>query len=67
MLLQGRSQQTQNICITFIQRLPNVLDVGPTLYKSYTNVLYLLQFHCIKEPLAYERSIISGATNTRCD
>ena len=36
------TQQTQNICITFVQRRPNVYDVGPTLYKSYTNVLCLL-------------------------
>ena len=36
------SQQTQNICITFIQRRPSVFDVGPTLYKYYTNVLCLL-------------------------
>ena len=36
------TQQTQNICITFIQRWPNVFDVGPTLYKCYTNVLCLL-------------------------
>ena len=36
------SQQTQNICITFIQRRPNVFDVGPTLYKCHTNVLCLL-------------------------
>ena len=35
-------QQTQNICIPFIQRRPNVVDVGPTLYKCYTNVLCLL-------------------------
>ena len=35
----GPPQQTQNICITFVQRLPNV---GPTLYKCYTNVLCLL-------------------------
>ena len=27
------AQQTQNICITFIHCQPNVLDVGPTLYK----------------------------------
>ena len=26
-------QQTQDICITFIQRRPNVFDVGPTLQK----------------------------------
>ena len=36
------SQQAQHICITFIQRRPNVFDVGPTLYKCYTNVLCLL-------------------------
>ena len=33
------SQQTQNICITFVERRRNVFDVGPTLYKCYTNVL----------------------------
>ena len=26
-----------NICITFIQHRPNVYDIGPTLYKRYTN------------------------------
>ena len=31
-----------NICITFIQRRPNVFDVGPTSHKCYTNVLCLL-------------------------
>ena len=36
------TQQTQNICITFTQRRTNVEDVGPTLYKCNTNVLYLL-------------------------
>ena len=36
------TQQTQNICITFVQRRPNVFNVGPTLYKYYTNVLCLL-------------------------
>ena len=35
-------QQTQTICIIFVQRRPNVVDVGPTLYKCYTNVLCLL-------------------------
>ena len=37
-------QQTQNFCITFIQRRSNVFDVGPTLYKCYTNVLCLLGY-----------------------
>ena len=36
------SRQTQNICITFMQCWTNVEDVGPTLYKCYTNVLCLL-------------------------
>ena len=38
------SQQTQIICITFVQRRPNVFDVSPTLYKCYTNDLCLLGF-----------------------
>ena len=33
------TQWTQNICITFVQCWINVEDVGPTLYKCYTNVL----------------------------
>ena len=36
------AQQTQNICITFIQRWTNVEDVGSTLYKFSTNILCLL-------------------------
>ena len=36
------TQQTLNICITFVQRRPNVFDVGPTLFKCYTTVLCLL-------------------------
>ena len=39
------SRQSQNICLAFIQRRPNVFDVGPTLYKSYTNVLCLLRWN----------------------
>ena len=35
-------QYTRNICITFVQCWTNVEDVGPTLYKCYTNVLCLL-------------------------
>ena len=35
-------QQTQSICVTFIQCRSNVKDVGPTLYKCYTTVLCLL-------------------------
>ena len=36
---QRSTQETQNICITFVQC---VEDVGPALYKCYTNVLCLL-------------------------
>ena len=36
------TKQTQNICIQFVQRRPNVFDVGPTLYKCYTNIFCLL-------------------------
>ena len=32
----------QNIGMTFVQHCTNVEDVGPTLYKCYTNVLCLL-------------------------
>ena len=28
-------QETQNICITFVQCWANVEDVGPTLYKCF--------------------------------
>ena len=43
----SRIWKTQNIRITFIQRRPNVFDVGPTLYKCYANVLCLLGSHVI--------------------
>ena len=39
---QQDPQQTQNICITFLQCRTNVEGVGPTLYKCYTNILCLL-------------------------
>ena len=34
------AQQTQDICITFIQRRPNVFDVDPTLHK-------VIQMFCV--------------------
>ena len=36
------AHRIQNICMTFVQCWTNVEDVGPTLYKCYTNVLGLL-------------------------
>ena len=52
------TQQTQQMCITFIQRQPNVFDVCSTLYKCYTNYLcwlgsYPFQawiYHCYLHP-----------------
>ena len=38
------SQQTQNICVTLIQCWTNVKDIGPMLYKFFTNVLFLVGF-----------------------
>ena len=37
--IKDTTQQTQNICITFMQCWTNVEDVWPRLYKCYTNVL----------------------------
>ena len=49
------TQHTHNICIKFIQRRPNAFDVGPTLYKCYTNVM------CSLGSLSYPRDITYGA------
>ena len=53
------AQQTQNICITFIQRRTNVFDVGPTLYKCYTNGLCLPGGLHSAEPHISKREILS--------
>ena len=47
LLFYYTSQQTQNICITFVQCRTNGEDVGPTLYKCYRNVLCLLGIRLI--------------------
>ena len=52
MLVYSRYTVDIDICITFIQRRTNVFDIGPTLYKCYTNILCLLdvsQQGCIRE------------------
>ena len=41
-ILYRPTQQTRNICITFVQCWTNVEDVGPALYKCHTTVLCLL-------------------------
>ena len=44
---------TQSICITFVQCWTNVEDVGPTLYKCYTNALCLLGLYLGFVPLSW--------------
>ena len=38
----AHGEETQNICITSVQRRPHVFDVGPTLYKCHAIFLCLL-------------------------
>ena len=38
------------MCVTFVQCWSNVEDVGPTLYKYYTNVLCLLGMLVYSDP-----------------
>ena len=38
------SLHTKNMCIPFVQYWTNGEDVGPTLYKYFTNVLCLLGY-----------------------
>ena len=56
-------EQTQNICIIFIQCWTNAEDVGPSLYKCYTNILCLLgrsvQNHSLK---LYHHTAIASIT-----
>ena len=59
MIMAAVTQQTLNICITFLQRRPNVFDVDPTLCKWYTNVLCLLENHAQVFPFEI-------STNTAC-
>ena len=35
------TRETQHICITCVQRRPNVFDVGPAFYKCHTKVAFL--------------------------
>ena len=54
-----------NICITFVQCRPNVGDVGPTLYKCYTNGLCLLRWHN-KSTWIYNAYNVGPASETLC-
>ena len=45
------TQQTQNNCITYIQCWTNVEDVGPTLHKCYTSVVFAVHaFYFLEIP-----------------
>ena len=56
------TQQTQNICIPFVQRWTNVEDVGPTLYKCYTNIL-CLPVHWEATRLRFDDEPDAGSTS----
>ena len=58
------TQETQNIYITSIQRRPNVFDVGPTLYRCYTNVSLLLGIDFFLVDLKYTQSAHGTHTYT---
>ena len=55
-----QSQQTQNICITFVRR-PNVFDIGTTLYKCCKYVLCLLGYNSCDQHCSM--GITLGLTN----
>ena len=53
------AQQTQDICITFIKRRPNVFDVGPTLHK-------VIQMFCVYWACQYKRFNIPAVIQSVC-
>ena len=57
---QKHTWQTQSICITFIQRRPNVEGVGPILHKYYTNVLCLLRRKWISSSTIFKLHIFTS-------
>ena len=60
------NQQAQNLSIAFVQRLSNVFDVGPALYKCYTNILRLLEMLLdYKVSLAATRALAADWTLNR--
>ena len=62
--LQRTFQQTHSICIIFLQCRPNVEDVGPTLYKCYTNVLCLLGYSLTIAPRPSHRTVVVSLVYT---
>ena len=56
----GPTEQTQNICITFVPRGPGGFDVGPTLYKCYTNGLCLLRRWADIVQMLYKWFVFAG-------
>ena len=53
-------QQTQNICITFLQCWTNAEDVGPALYKC-SNILCLL-----RHAMSAESKLINPSMQSVC-
>ena len=60
------SQQTQNICIAFVQRRHNVFDVGPALHKCYTMQMSCLLGVCnrIFQPDIFKVNLMYNERNT---
>ena len=56
----AREHRVQKICIIFLQRRPNVFDVGATLYKCNTNVLFVVHGDVDHTYSAYTCSTGSG-------
>ena len=58
------SQQTQNICVTLIQRRPNVFDVGPTLYNVIQMVcVYWVMLICCTRVVLLEHVLCNRPTD----
>ena len=59
-LTPSSSQQTQTICITFIQCWTSVEDAGPTFYKCYAYVLCLLRRRPVCGSLGIQQNIMNS-------
>ena len=53
-------QQTRSICITFVQRRPNVFDVGPSLYKCYAHAVVFTRLLMLLEAVLVVKIILAN-------
>ena len=66
-MFDQRRRRWAYICITFVQCWINVEDVGPTLYKCYTNVLCLLGVAIAENTRRWPMSFKCWASGTTTD